>query len=353
VRLARIIESARLLIERPTSEKVYRIQFAITWKCQLACEMCNIWKKSNENEMALDDIKRVFSNRRFLKSLKTIDITGGEPFLRSDLAQIIEYFSAEFPKAKILITTNGYSTKQIESLGKKILGACPPDKLEFSVSIDGPEKIHDKIRGKVGSYQNALESIEILKKLGAKKITLSTTITKENRGSLMYVYNLAQSLGVRFATARFAQSSFYYENPSLNMWSHDELKDVEREIDALIKARRAREGISLRLLRDAYFLKKAISFQKNCAQKERCFSGTHSFFIDPNGNIYPCVMLDKPMGNALGEDLEKIWFSERAREIRDSIVKGNCSCHTECETFLSMQRNVKDILKILFGALRT
>lgn len=330
--------------------------------------MCHIWSKPHTDEISLDGIINIFSNRAFLKSLKVVDITGGEPFLRSDLAEIVEYFSIEFPKASILITTNAYSTNLIEALGRKILDTCPKDRLEFSVSIDGPQEVHDKMRGRVGSYKNAIESIKVLKSLGAKKITLSTTIVKENRDSLLFVYDLAQKLNVVFSTARFAQRSFYYGNPMLDSWSPSELKDVEKEISALIKARRACEGMSLQLLRDAYFMREALAHHRfeiinksrtidataldSRQSKRSCFSGTHSFFIDPNANVFPCVMLDKIIGNALKDDLEKIWFSPSAQEVREFIARGNCACHTECETFLSMQRNVSDIAKILLGAFK-
>ena len=119
MRLEKFVESAGLLLSRPSPKRVVRVQFAVTWRCQLRCAMCRIWEKPGTHELSMDEIERIFSARDFLKSLVLVDITGGEPFLRSDLAEIVRYFAVEFPKADILITTNAYSVELTERLGAK------------------------------------------------------------------------------------------------------------------------------------------------------------------------------------------------------------------------------------------
>ena len=352
MRTRKLFDSTRLLLSRPTPKRVVRVQFAVTWRCQLKCSMCNIWQKPKTREITTDEIRRIFDGHEFLDSLRIVDITGGEPFLREDLPEIVEYFANCFSKADILITTNAYSTGLTEKLGKRILDTIPADRIEFSISIDGNERTHDAIRGRQGSFKNALESTQILKKLGAKKITISTTITPQNAEQLPFIYELAQKIGATFATARFAQNSFYYGNERTtngNAWTSEKLKVAEVSIQKLLQMRRSREGKSLGLLRDAYFMKEAVRFQKNPVRTRPCYSGTHSFFIDPEANVYPCVMLPKRIGNALESGLDELWFSERADEIRRFIAAGHCACHTECETFSSMQRNMRDVVKILLG----
>ena len=117
-------------------------------------------------------------------------------------------------------------------------------------------------------------------------------------------------------------------------------------IRALIRARK-REGSSLNALRDIRFLKRQLRFTPGEKRTGACYSGTHSLYMDPWGTIYPCVMLDRPMGNAAGQTLDEIWFGEKARQVRNRIREKTCNCLTECETFLTMQRDPKEI----FGAL--
>ncbi len=354
MRTKRFADSVKLLLSRPSPKSVVRVQFAVTWRCQLRCEMCRIWEKPKAPELSIDDISKVFSGRDFLKSLRVVDITGGEPFLRADLAEIVRYFAVEFPRASILITTNAYSTELTERLGRGVLDACPADRLEFSISVDGDEQVHDRLRGRAGSFKNALESVRILKGLGARKLTFSTTLTPNNADQLPYIYALARKMGCVFATARFAQNSFYYgQAENVRAWPDDRMERARRGIIELIRARREREGVSLGLLRDAYFMKEAVRFAEMPVRTRPCYSGTHSFFMDPRANVYPCVMLPRLLGNALEDDLESVWFSERAAEIRRFIAERRCACHTECETFSSMQRNIKDVMKIALGVFGT
>jgi len=155
------------------STKPLFINFLLTYQCNSRCIMCNIWQKYQKNpkllkkELKVNDIKRFLSkNKDYLSEIKNIGITGGEPLIRDDLVEIVRLFHKYLPKARLGIQTNGLSPQLLKKKLKQILKFCPD--FGVSISLDGLEDVHDKVRGIKGAFNKFQASVKVVKDLKIK-----------------------------------------------------------------------------------------------------------------------------------------------------------------------------------------
>jgi len=140
---------------------------AVTYKCNGKCTMCNLWKVYRENpklvkeELSLSEIQNFLSDREFFKDLDFVYLSGGEPFLREDLPEIVKSIHECNPTCIVYVATNGFLTDNIIKTTKEIF-----DELKKSVTISRTK------------FYRVLD--EMIRK-GLVKI-----LGKENRLSLLY-----------------------------------------------------------------------------------------------------------------------------------------------------------------------
>lgn len=336
------------LLTRPVPQKIKRVNFAVTYRCNSRCQMCNIWKKYKEKpesvneELSYKEIVRIFDNSHCLRSLDELILTGGEPFLRKDLPQIVKYFTSRYPGASIVIPTNGMHTESILDMYQNIFEstACLPI-LVFS--IDGMENCHDTVRGIAGAFSNTIQTIKTLSlKYPDANMGLSLTITKENFHELRHVYSLSREMNVAF-TMRFAATcENYYDNAKQERsWTNDEFQSIESDIQKIVLDIKHTRSLLPRVLNpDTYFFSQLVKYQKSPERLFRCYSGTHSLFLDPYGDVFPCMFLDQKIGNIKNSSFDSIWLSSVAENSRKFIAEENCHCWSECEVIPSLQRQL-------------
>lgn len=177
---------------------------AITFRCNLRCQMCNIWKeKPNRQELPPSEYLKL------PRSLKTINITGGEPFLRDEIVDILKVIHDLTPKSRIVISTNGLLTERI--IKKVSAIKAFHEKIGVGISIEGTETTHNAVRGRESSYQKAIDTVQGLKKIGIKDLRVAMTLLNENCMEIENVYQLAQELGVEFGCTYAHNSEIYFQ----------------------------------------------------------------------------------------------------------------------------------------------
>ena len=134
------------------------VTFFVTWACNHRCVFCDVWKKTPEDEMSVVEIEKIFKQ---LKKLDVLRITGGEPYTRRDLSEIINIIDAVNDPTMIHITTNGINTRRII---KSLETLSNVSKVHIKVSIDDIGEKHDDIRGVSGAYEKAIETVRELVK---------------------------------------------------------------------------------------------------------------------------------------------------------------------------------------------
>ncbi len=174
------------------------VNFSATNKCNYRCVMCNIWRPehSSEQEMTPEEVFAVFSNPLF-KKVKHVGVSGGEPFIRRDIRDVIAAICRALPGLEgVSVITNASMGSTPEELSRIKDDLAKRDiSLDVEVSIDGIASVHDANRGVKGAYEKTFRVFKEMKATGLVQ-RISTTITKENAGSLFQTYRLARQFGI-------------------------------------------------------------------------------------------------------------------------------------------------------------
>lgn len=320
-------------------EKPYKLTFAITMNCQSRCLTCNIWQLRPSNELSLEEI-RTFAQKN--PYFRWVSITGGEPFLRQDIVEIVRAFKENW-KGLYLVTipTNSLCRegKIIDNLREMAMLGVP--KITITVSLDGYRELHDKIRGVPGNYDRALSLFKAIRDLSKEYKNLGVvfgyTISTMNNGSFEETYNKVRhdvpGLTLNDFHINLAQiSGAYYRNEGAKIVADKEaaLKDLNFAYSGRVFSLGPEEII------EASFLRNLIRFADTSKAPMKCRSMDSSFFLDNWGNIYPSIMWDYKIANLreIDFDLSKAWNGERAAEARSIIAQGKDPQHwTSCEAY--------------------
>jgi MoaA/NifB/PqqE/SkfB family radical SAM enzyme len=298
---------------------------AITYRCDSRCNMCNIWQLPPGEELAPEEF------RRLPRTLRDINITGGEPFLRDDLVEIVRILDEHCNHPRIVISTNGFERRRIMHAAgslQKIGG-----KIGLAVSLDGIGEKHDEIRGMPGGFDKVVETLKQLCTMRYRNVRVAFTAQRENVKHLGAVYDLSRQFGYQFTTSVAQNSEFYFstdENQTV-----DPL-DLESELRYVMR----KELLSMspkRWLR-AYFYAGVLRYNISKERILACRAGRDSFFMDPAGCVYPCLTLNRSMGCVRERAFEEIWNGAAAAEVRAQVDRCHQPCWMICTARTAMLR---------------
>jgi MoaA/NifB/PqqE/SkfB family radical SAM enzyme len=271
--------------------------------------MCGAWHYSPgfADETGPDVIRK-------LPEMFFANVTGGEPFVRQDLPEIIEELRRR--AARVVISTNGFFTGRIIELCKKF-----PD-LGIRISIDGLEETNDAIRGIPDGYRRAQDTLKKLREMGLKDIGFALTIQDLNYRDLVVLYKMAQGLDYEFATAAVHNSHYFHKLD--NKIEHKEAvtAEIKKLIRELLKSRKVKEWFR------GYFNYGLINYIRGNKRLLPCEMGRDGFFLDPWGDVLACNGMNEkmPMGNLKTQSWDRIWNSAQAEDVRQAVrvCKKNC-----------------------------
>ena len=176
--------------------KPYWIYISLSHQCNFNCQMCGVKKILRGQELDFTTLKKIFDEIASWKIDCVITLTGGEPFLRKDIFEIIGYSASLGLRTEVV--TNGSQIAD-RGIAKKILASGLRN---IAISLDGANSVtHDYIRGVEGAYQKALGALSYLcqekKQAGCgPQISVWSTIMKENIEELSEIIFLAKGQGV-------------------------------------------------------------------------------------------------------------------------------------------------------------
>ena len=286
-------------------------------------------------------------------------ISGGEPFLRRDLAEVVQLFYNNNKVRDVRIPTNALPTPQIISTVKKILESCPNLHLEIDISVDGFAETHDKIRGVEGNFEKALETLTLLETIREEQPNLTlyvnSVITRENQEEIIelgeYFKQNADIDGHYFQIIRGDPKDRTLENVTPN-----ELKEIYRKALALnlhYLSKAQRKESTLDRAKKAYwaagyaftYRTQYSNYVNGASWKMPCTAGQTSIVIDYNGDVRVCE-LRKPIDNLRkhGMDFQRFWRSiERRLEVQ-SVKLDKCFCTHICFMYDSMRHSKRVML---------
>jgi len=271
--------------------------------------MCNRYKEPSkpEDEITIDTIRK-------LPKMYFTNITGGEPFIREDLADIVR----ELYKLsdRIVISTNGFFTDRIIALAKEF------PQVGIRISIEGLEETNNEIRGLENGFQRGYQTLIKLKEMGMKDIGFGMTVQDRNANDLIPLYDLSNELGMEFATASLHNSFYFVEE---NNVIHDRemvAKNFEKLINKMLKSRSPKKWFR------AYFNHGLINYIYGQPRLLPCDMSFDTFFIDPYGDVMPCngTKNKEIMGNLNKQTWNELWNSPEADEVRKKVRKCDRNC---------------------------
>ena len=161
--------------------------------------MCDVWHYPTraKEEISADDLKKIPSGLRF------INITGGEPFIRTDIEDVIKVIRTK--TERIVISNNGFFTEKIVGLCEKY-----PD-IGIRISTEGLQKTNDEIRKIPDGFDRTLRTLLTLRRMGIKDIGFGMTVQDANCKDLLPLYELSDALGYEFATATLHNSHYFHK----------------------------------------------------------------------------------------------------------------------------------------------
>ena len=168
----------------------------VTYRCNARCNMCSRYKEPSkvEDEISVETIRK-------LPQMYFTNITGGEPFIREDLKDIVRELYQK--SDRIVISTNGFFTDRIIDLCREF------PQIGIRISIEGLEATNNEIRGLEDGYNRGYTTLKKLREMGMKDVGFGMTVQDRNACDLVPLYNISNEMGMEFATESL-HNSFYF-----------------------------------------------------------------------------------------------------------------------------------------------
>jgi Fe-coproporphyrin III synthase len=311
----------------------------VTFRCNARCVMCDSWRKEGDGDMTVDQIESVY---RQLPKLHAVRLTGGEPFVRTDFAQIAGLAERYLQPAFLHITSNGFLTERIVRFCELRSHKVP---LSLLISIDGVGDKHNQVRGRRDAWEQSMATIRALgprqSELGIRLAVNQTVVDAESARHYTALRDLLRPFGVRNQVVVAYEASATYsltrettieprapgsfttfgqlERPELEAL----FDELERDLDHYPAPERAAKryylaGIRGRLLDGAP------------SPNPRCVALNAHLRLFPNGDVPTCQFNTRRVGNLTSQSFEEIWRSEAVAQQR-RWVRACPGCWAECE----------------------
>jgi len=323
----------------------YVLQFPITYKCNLDCIMCGMQKMKDKENMNIEDLRHILSNKLF-KKIKSVGINGGEPFIVSNIDEYIRELIKRLPSLRfIYIITNGYLYDKIISKLKVIKNECSNHniKLTVSISLDGVDETHDKVRGRRGVFtkvEKTCKEIAINKSLYCDDFGIICTITKENIFNINEIEVWAENndIPVNYNIATIHK----------RLYNLDRFEGFSVLADEYSKCL-ATEWFYYKFLKT--FSQQYYTIYKYLIDGKRrsdCTFKDYGVTLMPDGDIAYCATCSKTLGNGLQIAPDRLYFKNQ--EYKNDLIKTQCQSCSHYSSSLTLDdylNYIEDILSVV------
>jgi radical SAM protein with 4Fe4S-binding SPASM domain len=332
--------------------------FYVTNRCNFRCNFCfygeEIKKGQKADELSLEEIEKIAKSTGPLVQLS---LTGGEPFLRKNLSDIVHTFVHHTHPWFVTIPTNASMPDRMAEFLEEVLPAHPDIDFRIVFSIEGIGEEHDDIRSTPGSFDKIIESHKLL------------TVMRERFPNLVLDANsvfTARSENTLKDTLIHLDKNFAFDNMSITFArgdiSDESLKQTSREkyeeINHLLE--RLKRGKESRFLYPIWRGVRDVS-RRNLIRTvfddefvAPCVAGRKIIVISETGEVLPCEILGRSMGNLrdYGFNLKKLMASTENDKLRQWIVDSKCKCSFECALTANVAWNITEYPQLLASSLK-
>ena len=291
------------------AEKKLNGTVIVTYRCNARCTMCNRYKAPSkpDEEISIETIKK-------LPKMYFTNITGGEPFIREDLPDIVRELYKK--SDRIVISTNGFFTDRIIKLCEEF------PNVGIRISIEGLEETNNKIRGLEDGFNKGYSTLKKLVEMKHPDVGFGMTVQDANAKDLVALYEKSNELGMEFATASLHNSFYFVEAKNIIKDRMMVAKEFEKLINRLLESNSPKKWFR------AYFNYGLINYIFGQKRLLPCDMSFDTFFIDPYGDVMPCNgTKDKEvMGNLNEQTWDELWNSEQAEKVRTKVRHCDRQC---------------------------
>lgn len=324
------------------------VTVSTTFRCNSRCLTCNVYERPVD-ELDASEWDRVFA--ALGRAPVWFTFSGGEPFLRKDLPEIVESAWRRCRPKVVNIPTNAtYPDRVVEGV-KRLTGALRGTQLVINVSLDAVGERNDVLRGLRGDYEKATGTYRALKALGASNLTVGihSVVSRHNAAEFPEIADALMALDPDQYIVEPAEERIELQTMGTGITPKPEQLDRALSHVAKRLASRAGDGLPAltRAIRLVYY-RLARETVRRSEQVVPCYAGIASVHIAANADVWACCTRARPLGNlrANGYDFRAIWRSEEARRERASIKAKECACPLANAAYTSILVDPRSLLAV-------
>lgn len=356
----------------PLACRPITLTHSVTFACQSRCKTCNIghrWLANPElskEDLTIDEIDRIYAG---IGPLYFFNISGGEPFLRDDLPQIVKMALKHLNPAIVHTPTNAILSEKIRDKTVEILEIInkhnPNVPFTVKPSIDGVGEKHDAIRGVTGNFKRLLRTIELLKEVEKEyenfHLELGTVISNFNINDLDEIEDFVHSLEIQSYRNEIAECREEFFNigeeisPSAEVYEKL-MKNFKEKIQKNVSGKRslARTTEAIRLV----YYDLVPKILKKRTQVIACYAGLSNVHLNYDGKLWPCCVLG--YAHQLGDFREtkidysfnKLMKTDAAQKTLKHIRNNKCFCPLANQSYSNILYDPHSFIKVLVNLAR-
>ena len=354
---------------RPT-----KLIFIVTKRCYSRCVYCDIWKIKDtpgglDGELSLDEVQAIAAANPYLQ---WIDFTGGEPTDRPDFPQVVQAFARACPDLLLVhFPTNGIATKRVEQMALEIQQTVRA-RLVVSVSIDGPPELNDRLRGVRNDFEHAVDTFAAVRRLlGPDNVFIGMTLHGHRASCGHSTYELIELTFAAINGALQARSEaaiswdeFHLNIPHLSQHYYgntgNEAKDgfggeahraEMMEALKLAASKSRRRFLSAMGAIERIYRVEAGRYLAAGRTSITCAALLSTVYLSEKGEVYPCTIWNRPLGNVRTTAFALMPIIEAARRdgVRRAVAEQKCpNCWTPCEAYPAIGASPVRSLRALY-----
>jgi MoaA/NifB/PqqE/SkfB family radical SAM enzyme len=289
---------------------------AVNHRCNTFCVMCDIWSRPDRHELPPDWY------RKLPTSLKNINISGGEPFMRDDLPEIIAVLRDHLHEPRFVFSTNGVLTEKIVRQAKEM---APGGPIAMRISTDGIGEEHDRIRNHKGCFDKIMRTVQELKDAGIHDLGLACTGSRDNPGALGAVKKLADELEVDYVCSVVHSSEVYFGDQR-DMVPRDDAtrNDLLQIATTQLRSHRPKDWFR------AYYTDGILDYIDGKPRREPCTAAVRHIHVDHKGVVFPCNILNRPLGDLNVSSWEEIEAAQSTPGVLHDVATCPIQCWMSC-----------------------
>ncbi|MBM4090739.1 MAG: radical SAM protein [Planctomycetes bacterium] len=319
------------------------LTYTVTFACNARCIMCDSWRLPPRRELALDELAAIFHQ---LPRMDAVRLTGGEPFLRKDLGDIVQLVEQRLRPLVVHVTSNGWLTDRLVTFCEDRRRRTP---LQLLLSIDGMEEKHNQVRGSRTAWSRVMETIRALaarqKELRLRLAVNQTIVDPEGIEQYRQLRETLQPLGVQHRTVMaYEASATYHRDAGIDLapvrpgdfatFGRFDAAQLDQFFGRAEKDL-AEAGWGDRLAGRYYLrgIRNRLLHQRSVPNPPCAALGAH-LRIFPDGDVPTCQFNSRVVGNLRRQSFAEVWHGSTAAAQR-RWVRRCAGCWAECEVLPS------------------